>query len=153
MILTRLVYCSTASPKIGYQDLKDILEVSQKNNPPVGLTGMLCYGNSKFLQVLEGNRKYVSETYNRIIQDPRHFNTELIYFAEVDARYFSEWSMRVLDLGEYVPATLKRISMRYSSLPEFDPAYMTAQQCLGFLDDMQALAEKQNQTKPEKQAV
>ena len=48
MNLCRLVYCSHAVPKLDYSDLKDILEKSQSNNAPLGITGMLSYGNSMF---------------------------------------------------------------------------------------------------------
>ncbi len=139
MILTRLIYCSTAAPNLDYRDLKDILLKSEKNNTPLGITGMLCFGNCKFLQVLEGNRKYVSETYNRIAQDQRHFNTEIIDLSEIDKRSFAEWSMKVLDLGSYAPDKIKQVSLRYSSLVDFDPAYLKASQSVSFLQEIQAL--------------
>ncbi|MGK7876130.1 MAG: BLUF domain-containing protein [Xenococcaceae cyanobacterium] len=139
MSLCRLIYCSQAIPELTYADLKDIMEKSEKNNTPVGITGMLCYGNSMFLQILEGDRKHVSRTYSRIANDKRHFNTELIDFSEVESRIFGEWSMKVVQLGAYSPEKVRNINMKYSTSTALDPVSMNAKQCLNFMIELRSL--------------
>jgi len=139
MSLCRLTYCSHAISTLNYQDLKDILEKSQKNNTPLGLTGLLCFGNGMFLQVLEGDRKFLGHTYNRIAKDQRHHDTEIIEFVEVDSRIFEEWSMKALDLSNYSREVVKKLSMKYSSATDFYPFQMSAKQCLDFLVELYSL--------------
>ncbi len=77
MYLFRLIYYSKNSavnpddPHLR-ADLKDILETAKRNNMASGVTGALLFNQEYFAQVLEGDRKAVSETFCRIIKDPRH---------------------------------------------------------------------------------
>ena len=52
MNLYRLIYSSQASSELSPEDLKDISSVSEKNNLADGITGLLCYSNLMFLQIL-----------------------------------------------------------------------------------------------------
>jgi hypothetical protein len=96
MALYRLVDVSQAIAGLEYPDLVEILEKSERNNKKVGITGMLSFGDSMFLQVLEGSRRVISQTYNRILLDKCHVNAELIDFLEIEHRDFSLWSMKVV---------------------------------------------------------
>jgi len=93
MSLSRLFYLSYAAPNLEYPDLLDIMQKSEENKYTAAIIGMLCNGDSMFLQILEGDRKLVSQTYNRINNDKRHFDSELIEFTNTDDRLFSVWSM------------------------------------------------------------
>ena len=73
MNLYRLVYSSQASSELSPQDLKEISEISQKNNQFDGMTGLLCYSDLMFLQILEGEHQQVNKTYHRIVRDKRTF--------------------------------------------------------------------------------
>ncbi|MDR9405322.1 MAG: BLUF domain-containing protein [Halothece sp. Uz-M2-17] len=138
MVLCRLIYASEAIAGLAYPELKDIMEKSEKNNTPVGITGMLCFGNDKFLQILEGERSQVSATYERILQDDRHYKSEIIEFVEIESRLFTNWSMKVVQMGEQFPKKLKELSLKYSSYPTFDPTAMTQAQCLEFMKELSA---------------
>jgi hypothetical protein len=143
MSLYRLTYSSQAFPNMSYPDLLDIMQKSEKNNPPVGLTGMLCYGNFMFLQILEGSRSWISQTYHRILQDPRHFNPEIIECTEISQRSFAEWSMKVVELGSFYPQKAKSLQLKYSSATEFQPSTMSPQQCLNFMVELEKLYHSQ----------
>uniref|UniRef100_B8HWP0 BLUF domain protein n=1 Tax=Cyanothece sp. (strain PCC 7425 / ATCC 29141) TaxID=395961 RepID=B8HWP0_CYAP4 len=138
MILYRLIYCSYASPKLGYDDLKDIMEKSQKNNSVDGITGQLCYGDSMFLQILEGDRKSVSKTYHRITLDDRHHSSELIECSPIESRQFAVWSMRAVKLGDLEGGKVKNLILKYSGSTTFQPNYMTPNQCIGFMQELLA---------------
>lgn len=133
MRLHRLIYLSCATDGLSYPDLRDIMAKSEVNNVRDGITGMLCYGNGMFLQTLEGDRQKVSETYARILKDPRHHNAEIIEFKAVDERSFINWSMRLVQLGEMDSDTIRHLRLKYSPAATFQPTSMTAEQCFHFL--------------------
>jgi len=137
MALYRLIYVSQAIAGLEYPDLVEILEKSERNNRKVGITGMLGFGDSMFLQVLEGSRRVISQTYNRILLDKRHVNAELIDFSEIDYRDFGVWSMKVVQLGNQ--PEVRNIILKYSSSDAFSPISMTGKQSLNFLRELTEL--------------
>ena len=54
------------------EDLDEILRQCRKNNPLLGVTGLLCVTDNLFIQVLEGGRDEVCDLYNAIVRDERH---------------------------------------------------------------------------------
>jgi len=140
MALYRLIYVSQAVAGLEYPDLVEILEKSERNNKKVGITGMLSFGDSMFLQVLEGSRRVISQTYNRILLDKRHVNAELIDFSEIEFRDFSLWSMKVVQLG--TQAEVRDIILKYSSSDTFSPISMTGKQSLNFLRELTEIYQK-----------
>ncbi len=56
---------------------------------------MLCYGNGAFLQALEGQRSEVNRLYNRITQDARHRECEVLVSGSIEMRRFADWSMKL----------------------------------------------------------
>jgi hypothetical protein len=69
------------------------LQSAVKHNSKNGITGMLLYSGGNFLQVLEGEKAAVDETYARICLDPRHRNTMRLIEEPVSERHFSNWKM------------------------------------------------------------
>ncbi|NJL84160.1 MAG: BLUF domain-containing protein [Chloroflexaceae bacterium] len=139
MNLCRLIYSSCASPDLGYRDLLDIMEKSEKNNSLAGITGQLCYGDAMFLQILEGDRESVSKTYHRIVSDERHHTPELIECVPIESRLFAVWSMRAVKLGELHSDKVKQLILKYSPSTQFQPSNMTPQQCLNLMEELVAL--------------
>ncbi|MDX1977956.1 MAG: BLUF domain-containing protein [Pseudanabaenaceae cyanobacterium bins.68] len=140
MALYRLIYSSRALSSITYPDLKQIWASSEKNNPAVGLTGMLCFGNGLFLQVLEGDRGAVNHTYHRIVKDERHYNPEIIEYCRVDHRHFGIWSMKSVQLNSNLTAAECQVLLKHHTVPVFEPEKMDAAQCLGVMLDLAAIA-------------
>ena len=140
MALYRLIYVSQSVTGLEYPDLVDIMGKSERNNRKVGITGMLSFGDSMFLQVLEGSRRVVSQTYNRILIDKRHVNAELIDFSEIEYRDFGVWSMKVVQLGNQ--DEVRSIILKYSSSDTFSPISMTGKQSLNFLRELTELYQK-----------
>ena len=70
------MYASRAVPAIDQDGLIAILRKSKANNPQLGVTGVLCFSEGIFLQVLEGGRSAVNRLYNRIVSDSRHTEVE-----------------------------------------------------------------------------
>ena len=144
MTLTRLIYLSYAAPNLEYPDFLDIMEKSEKNNLVAKITGSLCYGDSMFLQILEGDRKLVSQTYSRISNDKRHFDSELIEFVEIDSRLFSTWSMKVVQLDTFLQKHTRHVLTKYSSSVRYALSSMNAKQSLQFMVELSELYNQAN---------
>ena len=93
-----------------------------------------------FLQVLEGSRRLVSQTYNRILLDKRHVNAELIDFSEIDHRNFGVWSMKMVQINNQ--PEVRNIILKYSNSNVFSPISMTGKQSLHFLSEITELYER-----------
>src|SRR5664279_250562 len=95
--LSRLVYCSrnriagTSAEQAAAVD--NILASSQSNNSQLCVTGALIFNAGMFAQVLEGSRRDIELTFERIQRDPRHGDLEVLAFEEVQKRQFPSWSM------------------------------------------------------------
>ena len=138
MALTRLIYFSeTNFPLAGAQGKKmfrNILEASAKRNVEKGLTGALVFDWDHFLQILEGDRCKVSETFTMIAQDPRHKRLVLVDVSAIDERLFSRWNMVLRDDS----VETAQIITRFSPSGRFAPDQCTAQ---GLIHMAQALME------------
>lgn len=52
--MIRILYFSQSTRDITDPQVRDILESSRRNNPSLGITGVLIHGGGMFMQVLEG---------------------------------------------------------------------------------------------------
>ena len=95
MFLTRLIYFSYSAPNTDL-DIEQMLQSARTQNAKNNITGALWFDGDIFVQVLEGERRPVSETYHRIAQDKRHKDIELVSCNTVDRRYFHKWNMGYL---------------------------------------------------------
>ncbi|KHK92034.1 BLUF domain-containing protein [Novosphingobium malaysiense] len=121
--LFRLVYYSRNCIGTDPTDQIDaILLASRRNNASAGVTGALLFNMGCFGQVLEGPRRAVEATFERIQRDERHSDVSLLDFKAVDARHFANWSMAFAGSRQIDAA-------RYAGIGErsgFDPARITA---------------------------
>ncbi len=92
-MLVRCLYASRPSASCDVRALDRILQQARKNNPALGLTGLLCVSHNLFVQVLEGGRDEVCEIYNAIVRDDRHEQVRLLIFEEISERRFGNWTM------------------------------------------------------------
>lgn len=135
-MLVRLMYASRAADSVNSDDLAAILKKSKTNNPPIGVTGVLCFSDGIFLQVLEGGRSPVSGLYNKIVCDPRHHDVVLLSYEEVHERSFAGWSMGQVNLSRLNPALL----LKYSERPELDPYAVSGRVSLALFNELVATA-------------
>jgi hypothetical protein len=94
--LSRLIYASrrpVEPPRSLQDEVREILIASIKNNRTVSVTGLLISHEQWFLQVLEGPEESVTQTYDRIAADPRHYDTLVISRQAVKTRAFFRWTM------------------------------------------------------------
>ncbi|WP_028456187.1 BLUF domain-containing protein [Chitinilyticum litopenaei] len=135
-MLVRLIYASEATAAITPVVLDDILRNSRQYNQEHGITGVLCFSGTAFVQVLEGDRGAVSKLYNRIVKDGRHQRVELLEFSEISERHFAGWTMGQVNLAKINPAIL----LRYLPRAEFDPYSCSSQAILKLVQELIATA-------------
>jgi len=92
-MLVQLIYASAGLNNLTDADIQDILTASRRNNPELGVRGLLLSLEKSFFQILEGERGAVRGLYAKVSQDPRH--THLCAFPEIEIseREFGDWSM------------------------------------------------------------
>lgn len=120
MTLTKLIYTSE-HPALDYSDLDEVLRVARVNNVRDNITGALVVSEDRFLQLLEGERRVVSDCFLRISQDTRHQHLQIVTSGEATDRLFGEWSMHRIETG----AVKDEIMRQYAVSDAFDPSEMS----------------------------
>jgi hypothetical protein len=135
-MLVRLMYASRAVPAVDQEELLAILRKSKAHNPALGVTGVLCFSEGIFLQVLEGGRSAVNRLYNLIATDSRHTQVELLSYEEVGERRFAGWSMGQVNMARLNPALL----LKYSETATLDPFAVSGAASMALFDELVATA-------------
>lgn len=91
--MLQLIYVSRAVATPTPEELRVLVEVARERNAEDGLTGVLVYADSSYLQVLEGDADRVDATYKRIQRDRRHRDLRLLACEPVADRSFGTWAM------------------------------------------------------------
>jgi hypothetical protein len=134
--MVRLMYASRAATGMDQEELAAILRQSRAGNPQHGITGVLCYSEGIFLQVLEGGRSAVNRLYNRITADARHHGAELMLYEEISERRFAGWSMGQVALARLNPSLL----LKYSATAALDPFAVSGSVSMSLFEDLVATA-------------
>ena len=131
-MLVRLLYASRATRPITAAAHESILEQSRAHNPKLGITGVLCYSDAVFIQVLEGGRDEVCELYNTIARDDRHQNVRILSFEEIRERRFGNWTMGQVNLAKVNPSLL----LKYGERAELNPFICSGQALMALLEEL-----------------
>jgi hypothetical protein len=108
--MKEIVYASAARRLFDAAELGTLLEQARRNNGRLGVSGILLYESGSFLQVLEGEPATLSELYQRISGDPRHYRVQVLREAVITKRSFGEWSMGFVSLDAQL---LRGLSKRH----------------------------------------
>jgi len=135
-MLVRLLYASRATAPLTAPVVDSILAQSRAHNPRLGITGVLCYSQDLFLQVLEGSRDAVCELYNTIVRDERHDHVRILSYEEIAERRFGNWTMGHVDVTTVNPSLL----LKYAELPVLNPFSCSGKASLALLDELLATA-------------
>lgn len=131
-MLVRCLYASRAVEPLATVALDRILEKARRNNPPRGITGLLCYSNGVFVQVLEGGREPVSGLLGTIFTDNRHKELQLLLFEEIAERHFGNWSMGKVNIDSVNGAAL----LKYSEAASLNPFVTSGRATLALLIEL-----------------
>jgi hypothetical protein len=113
--LKSLTYTSRARLDLTSEDLADIHQVARHLNALDGITGLLVFDGTRFLQIIEGAEEAIDNLVERLRRDPRHGAFEIRDSRLVAERSFPDWSMELVSVSAgYLQA---RTELR-SILPE-----------------------------------
>lgn len=107
MSLKSLTYTSLASLDLQPGDLEAIHRSARNANALEGITGLLIFNGTHFLQIVEGMPEAIDELIERLRRDPRHNGIEIRDDRAIEERSFPNWSMELV-----------RISARYFDAKE-----------------------------------
>ena len=135
-MLVRLLYASRAATQLTPSIVDSIMEQSRKNNPEQGITGILCFSDDLFMQVLEGGRDEVCELFNMIVRDERHLNVRILNYEEISERRFGGWTMGQVNVAKVNPSLL----LKHSEKAALDPFSCSGRASMALLDELIATA-------------
>ena len=135
-MIVRCLYASRAAAPLKPAVIEGILEQSRTQNPPRGITGILCYSGDVFIQVLEGGRDEVCGLFNAIVRDARHTHVRLLAYDEIRERKFSNWTMGHVDLSRINPGLL----LKYHEKAVLNPFACSGDATMALLDELVASA-------------
>ena len=107
MRLKTLTYTSRARLDLRDEDLEAIHQTARHLNALDGISGLLLFDGSRFLQIVEGSEDAVDNLVERLRMDPRHSAFEVRDERVVERRSFPDWSVELL-----------RVSAGYGSASE-----------------------------------
>lgn len=92
-----LLYRSRAVQAFTAADLTVLQEESLAWNAAHDITGLLCYSDGHFVQVLEGSAEHVHTLFAKIQQDRRHYQVQALSDRASDRRWFADWRMAMVE--------------------------------------------------------
>jgi hypothetical protein len=122
--MIRITYLSQAASNFSSIDLLYLLEHCHMNNPKLGLTGLLIFGNETFLQTIEGENHIVEEIIDKISKDKRHIKFQVLSKQLIENRQYSNWAMGFEKLTEQTIAEVPKL--KNFMLSDFNPEYLSS---------------------------
>lgn len=96
MTFKRLVYTSHAALDFDERQLVSLHRAACVLNVLDGITGLLVFNGTHFLQWIEGPVQEIDYLVERLRRDPRHTNFEICDDRLVEERLFVHWSMELV---------------------------------------------------------
>jgi hypothetical protein len=112
-----IAYTSLAALDLDERQLRDIHDSAKNLNGLDGISGLLIFNGTHFLQWVEGPPQAIDDLVERLRRDPRHSAFEVRDERYSDQRLFGHWAMELVrvrartfrtrdDLLEKLPANL-----------------------------------------------
>src|SRR5918997_1989566 len=95
MSLKSLTYTSLARLDLEASDIEAIHRTARELNALDGITGLLIFNGTHFLQIIEGADAAIDELIERLRRDPRHGGLEVRDEWRIEQRSFPDWSMEL----------------------------------------------------------
>lgn len=91
--LYEIIYVSTLAPDAPIRVVGEIAATSRVRNQQRGITGLLIFDGMRFCQQLEGAQRDVVRLLDKIRQDHRHVDMEVVHDGFLDARRFQQFNL------------------------------------------------------------
>ena len=99
MTFKSLTYTSLAALDLAADDLEAIHRTAREVNALEGITGLLIFNGTHFLQIIEGSPEAIDELVERLRRDRRHSGFEIRDERLADERSFPDWSMELVKVS------------------------------------------------------
>ena len=99
MKLKSLTYTSRARLDLNARDLADIHQTARRLNALDGITGLLIFNGTRFLQIIEGSEAAINSLVERLRADDRHSAFEIRDERSIEDRSFPDWSMELVTVS------------------------------------------------------
>ncbi|HVF83327.1 MAG TPA: BLUF domain-containing protein [Sphingomicrobium sp.] len=96
MHLKTVTYTSLAALDLTEEDVVAIHQSSARANALEGMTGLLIFNGTHFLQIVEGSSDAIDDLLDRLHRDSRHHGIEIRDERLVDERAFGDWAMEMV---------------------------------------------------------
>lgn len=91
--LYEVLYVSTIAPDQPLSVVAEIAGRARFVNAELDITGLLIFDGQRFCQQLEGPQKAVLKLIERIRNDPRHINVEVLHHGPLAGRRFQQFTL------------------------------------------------------------
>lgn len=91
--LYEVLYVSTLAPEQSLSVVAEVAGRARQTNAELGVTGLLIFDGQRFCQQLEGPQKAVLKLIERIRNDPRHVNVEVLHHGPLAGRRFQQFTL------------------------------------------------------------
>lgn len=145
MPLYSITYISRAPEVRGEQRrmfLSSLVKQADANNVPHGVSGCLIHVDDYFIQVMEGPRGPLSETYNRIAHDERHSDVNLVTVGPILVRQFTQPTLAAFDIS----SATNPVFAKYRVKPQFCPYHMAPHALSDLIDQLAIVCAKLDAT-------
>jgi len=96
------------------QDIDDMLQHGQVENPRLEITGALLTDRTSFVQVLEGPTTSIESMYSKFVDDERHYGNELLLYVGTHVRLFPLSALAFVEV-DHIP-DVARLNSRSTPL-------------------------------------
>ena len=94
-----VIYQSKAQESFTPKEIELMLIKAKRKNKQQNITGCIVYANDKFIQLIQGPKKYISDLYRDIKADNRHANVITLMEETSKEKLWSDWSMAMLNFS------------------------------------------------------
>ncbi|MBV6657729.1 MAG: BLUF domain-containing protein [Devosiaceae bacterium] len=112
--------------------LNSLIKQADAKNLKTGVSGCLIHVDDFFIQLLEGPRGPLSETYNRIVQDERHSEVNLVAAGPILTRQFTSPNLAAFDIASETNPVFLKFRVR----PEFCPYQIAPDALAGLIEQI-----------------
>jgi len=96
-MLHQIIYVSNRA--CSDQDIEKILQTARAHNASNNITGLMLYTDTKFVQLIEGEKEVIEKLYSKINVDKRHTTPYVISTDLIRERAFPSWQMASKRIG------------------------------------------------------
>ena len=114
LLIKTVSYTSLARFDLTAGDLIEIHQTAKRLNALDGITGLLIFNGTRFLQIIEGDEAAIDDLIDRLRRDDRHSAVEIRDCRFAERRVFSDWSMELVQVNAGYLAAKEEIE---ASLP------------------------------------